>query len=117
MMKFKRFGIGGGAAVFVVAFGGTAFGTTRSYTGGYNSSVASAGHWDPNGAPGSGDVATVGDRAVSGLSGDLHVTLNGVFLDLSSITFDSLALPAALVVNETGGTLSATTENLGVDAF
>ncbi len=108
------------ACILASTFPLAARATTRSYTGGDNSSFGTATNWSPNGIPSSGDILTVGNNAVSGLTGDLHVTLNGLFgtnSPITSVTFDSLALPAALVINETGGTLSTTTENLGVDAF
>jgi fibronectin-binding autotransporter adhesin len=85
---------------------------TRSYSGGDGSLFATATNWNPNGVPGSGDVLTLGSTAISGLSGDLHVTLNGVFTGITSVTFDSSALPGGFILNETGGTLGATTETL-----
>jgi hypothetical protein len=100
------------ACLFATAFPLTASAATRSYTGGDGSLFATATNWNPNGVPGSGDVLTLGSTAISGLSGDLHVTLNGVFTGITSVTFDSSALPGGFIINETGGTLGATTETL-----
>jgi fibronectin-binding autotransporter adhesin len=96
-----------------------AFGVTKTYIGTTTGHFNVAGNWSPSGAPADGDDVVLGTTQYNATD-DLDVTLdtnepvgNAVINTYNSLTLDSAGLLGFMVLNQTAGTLSATTETIG----
>jgi fibronectin-binding autotransporter adhesin len=90
-----------------------AVGATKTYEGTNNGTYA-AGPWSPAGVPAAGDDVTLGNFRPAGFTGNMTVTLNTSTANLNSFNVNSSALPATLFLEQILGTLTATTENIGL---
>jgi fibronectin-binding autotransporter adhesin len=87
--------------------------TTKNYVGPNNSNFNTSGNWSPTGVPAGGDDVYLGNENPTNATGNFTVTINTTTAGLDSLTLNSYALPAYLIVNQTAGTLTALTMNVG----